>query len=81
MQNKVLFILYFLLFVYISARTSKTKKPGAEYQKIFRHPGCLHKTLWAFRPVLANGLVLSSIRFVLRLKRNLADSVPFFNEK
>ena len=28
---------------------------------IFRQPGCLKETLWAFRPTLASGLVLSSI--------------------
>jgi hypothetical protein len=28
---------------------------------IFRRPGCLRETQWAFRPTLADGLVLSSI--------------------
>jgi|AMWB02.1.fsa_nt_gi hypothetical protein len=37
------------------------KKPGRKYQLIFRQPGSLLETLEAFRPILANGLVLSFI--------------------
>jgi hypothetical protein len=35
------------------------KKAGREYRVIFRRPGCLGEILWAFRPTLADGLVLS----------------------
>jgi hypothetical protein len=38
-----------------------TKKPGRQYPMIFRRPGYLNETLWAFRPTLAGGLVFSSI--------------------
>lgn len=37
----------------------KTGRPNII--KIFRQPGCLMETLLAFRPILANGLVLSNI--------------------
>jgi len=39
----------------------QSKKPGRKYQMIFRQPGSLLETLEAFRPILANGLVLSFI--------------------
>ena len=38
-----------------------TEKPGTEHPVIFRQPGCLLETLEAFRPILANGLVVSTI--------------------
>ncbi len=44
-----------------------TKKPGRQYPVIFRRPGCLGETLWAFRTILANGLVLSIIEYLLNL--------------
>jgi hypothetical protein len=31
------------------------KKRVAEIMVIFRQPGCLGETLWAFRPTLAGG--------------------------
>lgn len=37
------------------------KSRGQISNQIFRHPGCLHETLEAFRPTLADGLVLSCI--------------------
>src|SRR6266702_7601744 len=35
------------------------KKTGMPTLRIVRHPGCLLETQWAFRPTLADGLVLS----------------------
>jgi hypothetical protein len=40
---------------------------------IFRQPGCLCKTLWAFRPILANGLVLSATTLIYA---SIKDSMP-----
>jgi len=42
------------------------KKAGAVNQcSDLRQPGCLSKTLWAFRPTLADGLVLSVLHIQL----------------
>jgi hypothetical protein len=40
---------------------NKIEKPGQKYPLIFRQPGCLLETLEAFRPILADGLVVSFI--------------------
>jgi len=45
-----------------------TKKPARQYPMIFRRPGCLGETLWAFRPTLAGGLVFSSITHVCKFR-------------
>jgi hypothetical protein len=45
---------------------TRAKKNGMP-KMIFRHPGCLRETLWAFRPTLADGLVLSCINGAVRL--------------
>jgi len=46
--------------------SQSTKKPGAFvcWNQIFRRPGCLRETQWAFRPTLADGLVVSIIGYL-----------------
>ncbi len=46
--------------------SQSTKKPGAFVcrDQIFRRPGCLRETQWAFRPTLADGLVVSIISYL-----------------
>ena len=48
---------------------------------IVRRPGCLGETLWAFRPILADGLVLSSISwYVFRAEKGARLYVYYYFE-
>jgi hypothetical protein len=39
----------------LMGRDENGKKPERRRVMIFRQPGCLDETLWAFRPILADG--------------------------
>ncbi len=59
--KKFLLIIQIIIFLKKNDKIEvyRTKKRDAKISMIFRHPGCLRETLWAFRPTLADGLVLS----------------------
>jgi hypothetical protein len=57
-----------LAFTASAFENKKSRTP--EYRRIFRQPGCLREILKVFRPILADGLVLSSIsQYVFRAEK------------
>jgi hypothetical protein len=58
--------------VALAAESRRTQKSRAPFHTlgVFRRPGCLRETLWAFRPILADGLVLSLTKKIFGCMRH-----------